>query len=192
MREALNWALQHDSHPTVRTEAIRAVYNLGLIQEEQLIKDGVLTLLTTDKSDRVRKEAEKTLVIAGIIFPTDTGNDTITTVDGTLPSPYPHILGDKSEQEVAIFLRQTLVGEKESSSVIDQVRSLSTKEAVLKHVDEVKWRSNQVVVDGLDLQYDGPFTPLVEELHKPSTARKHVKSVEKNKLGLPVLSKTDL
>ncbi len=187
IREALNWALQHESTSTVRIQAIHSALQLGLIQEDQLIKHGVLTLLTSDGSEKVRKEAEKALVIAGIIFPsigTDEGkNDTRMTVDGQSIGPYPHLLGDKMPQEIEIYLRNSLIGEKEIVEVIDQVHKLSTKDAVMSHVEDMN--SSDIGVNRLDLQYDASFLP---STYYRKQKKEKSKNLRLDRNGIPQLN----
>jgi hypothetical protein len=189
VRETLNWALQHDTHPAVRAEAIRAVSNLGLIQEEQL-KNGVMTLLTADSCEKVRREAEKALSKCSVIYKTvsDDSREVQITVDGNPVNPYPHILSEKTKEEAQIFLRNSLVNDQEATNVIDQVRSLSTKEAIFKQVEEMSVNTDQVQVHGLDLDFDATFRPSVKEIHKFATKKKYLEDIEYDRDGIPVLT----
>ncbi|KAJ2998327.1 HEAT repeat-containing protein 4 [Globomyces sp. JEL0801] len=165
-RECLNWALQHDTHPAVRAEAVRAVYNLGLINEDQSIKNGVMTLMTTDSSDKVKKEAERVLVLAGVIFPninnSEDNSEMRIKVDGTQVKPYPHILGDKTTEEVEIYLRQSLITEKEQQEVINQVRNLTTQDQMLDEVTKLEAEGEKSIVEGLDLDQNSIFIVKME------------------------------
>ncbi|KAJ3324913.1 HEAT repeat-containing protein 4 [Boothiomyces sp. JEL0866] len=193
IRQSLNWALQHDDHPAVRAEAIRAVFNLGMIQDDPSIKDGVLTLLATDKAEKVQKEAERVLVLSNVIFPSIKGDDKDKTegrvkVDGTPVSPYPHILGDKSAEEVAIYLSTSLIGDHEINSVINKVRLMSTKEAMMSKVDEIGGKFKHVKVQGLDLKYDSKHRPLLSEVRTTRASirkRMETKGVSPNSIGIP-------
>ncbi|KAJ1344917.1 hypothetical protein BSLG_000432 [Batrachochytrium salamandrivorans] len=75
-RETLTWALYHDPHEVVRAEAIQAVARLDLVTKDKTIKEAVLTLLKTDKSENVKKEAEKALFAYGSIFSNLVDTDT--------------------------------------------------------------------------------------------------------------------
>ncbi|KAJ3269059.1 HEAT repeat-containing protein 4 [Terramyces sp. JEL0728] len=193
IRQSLNWALQHDDHPAVRAEAIRAAYNLGIIQEDSSIKDGVLTLLATDKAEKVQKEAERVLALSNVIFPSIKGDDKEkpegrVKVDGTLVSPYPHILGDKSAEEVAIYLSTSLIGDHEINSVINKVRLMSTKEAMMSKVDEIGGKFKHVKVQGLDLKYDSDHKPMLAGAVATRTSlrkRMEAKGVAPNTNGVP-------
>eukprot|EP00842_Homolaphlyctis_polyrhiza_P003775 jgi/Hompol1/4399/HPOL_001049-RA len=206
-RETLNWALHHDPHPVVRAEAIRAISNLSLITEDQTIKEAVFTLLETDKSDRVKREAERVLVACGLIFSNLLDSDSIAAKMGESSSgaagaamggpggsmvgagtgvmsggapgamgvgtpssltnattsntaritnhstgPYPHILSGATPEEVDIFLRDSLIGEKELTAAIDQVRNLATKESIMAEVQYVIKSSDDPIHVGLELQ----------------------------------------
>jgi hypothetical protein len=193
IRESFGWALQHDTHPAVRAEAIRAVYNLGLLESDALIKDAVLTLMTTDSSNKVREEAEFVLVKAGIMHKGmgEESTDVRKTVDGTLVQPYPHLFADKTKEEAQIYLRHSLVGDQEAIKVIDQVRSLSTKEAVFHQVEEMSVQTEKVQVHGLDLEFDSPFRPQLKEIHKPKGKKRYERSITTNSEGLPTLKATN-
>jgi hypothetical protein len=186
VRECLSWALQHDEHPAVRVEAIRAVSKLGLIQEDA-IKNSVLTLLTTDTSEKVRKESEKSLsqfsvVSKGMVADS---RELIVTVDGKAVNPFPHLLDEETKEQAQIFLRNSLVNDQEVVSVIDQVRSLSTKEAVFHQVEEKSAKTNQVRVQGLDLDYDASFRPRLQEIHQLKSKKKYMNEIVYNQDGIP-------
>jgi hypothetical protein len=193
IRESFGWALQHDTHPAVRAEAIRAVYNLGLLESDSLIRDAVLTLMTTDTSSKVREAAEYVLVKAGIMLRgmTEESTDLRKTVDGTPIQPYPHLFADKSKEEAQIYLRHSLVGDQEAIKVIEQVRSLSTKEAVFHQVEEMSAHTEKVHIHGLDLEFDSPFRPKLKEIHKPKKKKLYERSITTDSDGLPILKATD-
>ena len=115
-----------------------------------------MTLLAIDKSEVVRQQAEKVLVLDGIIYP---GSDRKTKIDGSIICPYPHILANKSDKEIDVYLRKSLVEEEELSAVIDQVHELSTKVKILNQVLEWEKSKKELVVEGLDLNYDADFQP---------------------------------
>ncbi|KAI8924774.1 hypothetical protein BC831DRAFT_463585 [Entophlyctis helioformis] len=225
-RETLNWALHHDHHPVVRAEAIRAVANLNLIMDDQTIREGVFTLLETDKSDKVKKEAERVLVANGLIFSGlidgDANGDKkeVTVINsgngagvggagmsgmpsqlaggngGNLASgttgspadgsgggpsnatritthslgPYPHILTGATAEQVEIFLRESLIGDKELSAAINQVRELATKDSIMAEVQYVLKTSDDPIDLGLDLQIDAEFMPMISDEHRAKSA----------------------
>ncbi|KAL2915241.1 HEAT repeat-containing protein 4 [Polyrhizophydium stewartii] len=233
-RETLNWAVHHDPHAAVRAEAIRAIAQLGLIADDQAMREAVFTLLETDKSDRVRREAERVLLACGLIFSnlveTDTaaakidsaaaasaaagagggaaggamgmpntgaplGQGAAAPTTGAAPQsasnasggmsapgtsgggpsnrltnhstgPYPHILAGATPTEVEIFLRDSLVGDRECTAAINQVRELATKESIMAEVKYVLKTSDDPIDMGLNLQYNDEFMPRVESIHK--------------------------
>ncbi|KAJ3108233.1 HEAT repeat-containing protein 4 [Phlyctochytrium planicorne] len=67
IREAFHWCLNHDLDPAVRIEAIKAAKDLNMVQENQYIRDSVLILYEMDKVEEVRKEAERSLIAAGVL-----------------------------------------------------------------------------------------------------------------------------
>ena len=150
--ECLNWALMYDSNPIVRIEALQAVHQLGVLQEDMALRNSALTLLTADPSKKVQQEAEKILILAGILYPNidsgDTGKrDQRVTVDGQIVSPYPHLLQNHAQEEIDIYLRESLVGADEVNSVIDKVGKLSNKAAVMAEVNESGFHSMGMRLD---------------------------------------------
>ncbi|KAJ3103655.1 HEAT repeat-containing protein 4 [Phlyctochytrium bullatum] len=67
VREALHWCLDHDSDQSVKIEAMKSARELSLVQEDPYIRDSILILFEMDKSDEVRKEAERVLVLSGVL-----------------------------------------------------------------------------------------------------------------------------
>ena len=110
-------------------------------------------MLSSDPSERIQKEAERILIQAGVLFPNMSSNtgdvgmaeqergslkhEQRVTVDGQIVSPYPHLLLNRSQEEVEIYLRESLIGNDEVKSVIDQVEKLSSKAAVMAQVNEM-------------------------------------------------------
>ena len=48
--------------------------------------------------------------------------------------PYPHILNGRSNEEIQIFLKDSLIEDKEQLDVIHQVKMLADKETIMKQV----------------------------------------------------------
>ncbi|RKO88378.1 hypothetical protein BDK51DRAFT_29858 [Blyttiomyces helicus] len=206
-REALRWALHHDPNPSVRAEAIRASKTLGLINDDQDTRDAVFTLMETDRSESVRREAESTLVAAGLIFPAGMmeGDPASASASGavaiasaapvtpagptvgtggpanasgrinTAPAvPYPHILAGRPPDECDTFLRESLVGDRETAAVIAQVRALASCDAVIAEVAELERNSDQLSDLGLDLDYGAQSVPDVAAIHARNRRRRAV------------------
>ena len=108
--------MMHDENPSVRAEAISAFEKLGYVNDDSSVRDWLLTLLQTDTSELVVKEAEKVLVQYGVILPsTNTTDGNISDIHISLANripahlllPFPNILSGKTKEEVEIFLLDT-------------------------------------------------------------------------------------
>ncbi|KAJ3297194.1 HEAT repeat-containing protein 4 [Borealophlyctis nickersoniae] len=200
-REAIRWALLHDLHPSVRGEAIHAASILGLISEEQTIREGIFTLLETDKSSAVRKVAEQTLIAAGLIFPAGMmegesgGGGQSTTLQPMAPSavtpvtpgtgaagatsrltsnpaiPYPHILLGRTASECEIFLADSLVRDREQAAVIEQVHMLADKQTVIGEVAEMDMITGEVNQEG-SLKKIKEHMPDLDAIHRNKSRKK--------------------
>ncbi|KAJ3170128.1 HEAT repeat-containing protein 4 [Irineochytrium annulatum] len=67
IKEALHWCLDHDRSGSVRSEAIRATKELNLVLEDQSLRDSILTIMEMDRVEEVRREAERVLIMSGVI-----------------------------------------------------------------------------------------------------------------------------
>ncbi|KAI9197346.1 armadillo-type protein [Polychytrium aggregatum] len=67
IREALLYFLYHEPEAPVRVEAARSIGELGLLEIDAAFKDALVTVIETDKSEMVRKEAQAVLVQARAI-----------------------------------------------------------------------------------------------------------------------------
>ncbi|KAJ3047838.1 HEAT repeat-containing protein 4, partial [Rhizophlyctis rosea] len=149
-REALRWAILHDSHPSVRGEAINASHSLHLIASpDPYIKDAIFTAFETDRNMNVRKLAEKVLIEHGLLSPLGTIIDTDSSPSPSLsktqstnslaptssssPSPTPQQHPNRMTRRISeqhLQLMESLVGERELGAVVGQVRELGGKERV--------------------------------------------------------------
>ncbi|KAJ3222929.1 HEAT repeat-containing protein 4 [Clydaea vesicula] len=64
LKETLLWLLYHEPHSSVKAEAIRATFTIMRQEDNLELKEGIYNLLN-DKSDLVRKEAERVLQQTG-------------------------------------------------------------------------------------------------------------------------------
>jgi hypothetical protein len=163
--------MMHDEVPAVRAEAIVAFKNLGFIESHSAGKEWLITLLQTDTSDAVKKEAEKVLVESGVILPStneEFGGDLsslLARIPANLSLPFPNILGGKSKEEVEIFLRDSLIEDKEQSDVINQVRLLAKKEKVLQQVEHEERHSGILPKLEFDVNFDQDHIPNLKAIH---------------------------
>ena len=166
--------MMHDENPVVRAEAVLAFRNLGYVESDSVVRDWLITLMQTDTSDAVKKEAEKVLVEVGILLPAtnaseDMVGDFINSLTSRLPAnlalPYPNILQGKTKEEVEIFLRDSLIEDKEQSDVINQVRLLAKKEKVLQQVQHEERHSGILPKLQLDLNLDQDHIPDLKAIH---------------------------
>ncbi|KAJ3044630.1 HEAT repeat-containing protein 4 [Rhizophlyctis rosea] len=191
-REAMRWAILHESHPSVRGEAINAARNLGLVTEDQQIKDATFTAMETDRSSAVRKVAEQVLIALGIMYPSgimvesDSGGTAAaggmstfsvpasagappaaatTRITSTPTVPYPHILQGRRPSEQQVFLAESLVGEREQAAVIDQVQSMSDKQKVIGDVANMDWGMEEVEEETTRVAKE--HMPELDAIHHP-------------------------
>ncbi|KAJ3175970.1 HEAT repeat-containing protein 4 [Geranomyces variabilis] len=182
---AIRCALYHEPHVSVRAEAIEAALKLGILVQDKELQEAVFTLMETDPSTAIRKEAEKALVATGLIAPLAAvldaaaggGGDALDPAMERSASasvvavaaaaaaaaaavsapgsarmiPYPHILANRTADEVDVFLRTSLVTEKELDDVMDQVRDMAGHDRVVQEVAEIPGEEeDEDGVDGLD------------------------------------------
>ncbi|KAJ3163789.1 HEAT repeat-containing protein 4 [Geranomyces variabilis] len=171
---ALRCALYHEPHVSVRAEAIEAALKLGILAQNKELQEAVFTLMETDPSQAIRKEAEKALVATGLIAPLAAVLDAAAagaSGDALNPSnersasaaaavsapgsarmiPYPHILANRTADEVDVFLRTSLVTEKELDDVMDQVRDMAGQNRVVQEVADIPGEEeDEEGADGLD------------------------------------------
>ncbi|KAJ3146135.1 HEAT repeat-containing protein 4 [Geranomyces variabilis] len=170
---ALRCALYHEPHVSVRAEAIEAALKLGILAQNKELQEAVFTLMETDPSQAIRKEAEKALVASGLIAPLAAVLDAAAGASGDAlnPSsersasaaaavsapgsarmiPYPHILANRTADEVDVFLRTSLVTEKELDDVMDQVRDMAGQNRVVQEVADIPGEEeDEDGADGLD------------------------------------------
>jgi hypothetical protein len=166
--------MMHDEVPAVRAEAVVAFKNLGFVDSYYAGKEWLITLLQTDTSDTVKKEAEKVLVESGIMLPAtnlseESGGEMMSSLLARIPAqlclPFPNILLGKSREEVEIFLRDALIEDKEQLDVIKQVRLLSKKEKVIQQVQHEERHSGILPKLHLDLTFDQDHIPNLKEIH---------------------------
>ncbi|KAJ3148516.1 HEAT repeat-containing protein 4 [Geranomyces michiganensis] len=195
---ALRCALYHEPHVSVRAEAIDAALKLGILAQDKELQEAVFTLMETDPSQAIRKEAEKALIAAGTIAPIPTVLDAaagaigdtlnppversasaaavaaaaaaaaaaISTPGAAQMIPYPHILANRTADEVDVFLRKSLVTEKELDDVMDQVRDLADQNYVTQEVAEIPGEEEDE--DGADFHDHMPDLKAIHgQKHKP-------------------------
>ncbi|KAJ3022560.1 HEAT repeat-containing protein 4 [Thoreauomyces humboldtii] len=191
VRAALRCVLYHDPHSSVRAEAIESAHKLGLLSHVKELQEAVYTLLETDASLPVRKEAERTLIAVGLIGPSLTlaeaavlasSEPTSSSKDSlanTLSAPsqlptsssssrpqimiaYPHILANRPPSEVEVFLRTSLVAEKELEAVIDQVREMAGQSRVTAEVAEIPEAEEEL---DEDLERPDDHMPDIKSIH---------------------------
>ena len=184
LRAALIWHLVNDPSPIVRTETIHAFTNLGYFPEDPTIRDWFITLLQRDESDIVKAETERLLVEAGVILPSNSHDESLGSsisgypkkgidlarIPASLSLPYPHILSGKTQDEIEIFLRESLIEDKEAQDVIDQVRSMATKDKVLEQVNFQDRHSGKLPKLQVDLNLGRTFRPNLKAIHKAHPA----------------------
>lgn len=177
----MHWCVLHDKVPAVRAEAIIAFKNLGFIESFAAVKEWLITILQTDTSEAVKKQAEKALVESGVMLPAtnfseELGGDMMSSLLARIPAnqslPFPNILGGRSKEEVEIFLRDSLIEDKEQSDVINQVRFLAKKEKVLEQVQHEERHSGILPKLQLDLTFDKDHIPNLKAIHAGRKASK--------------------
>lgn len=174
IRTSLHWCMMHDEIPAVRVESVVAFKSLGFVDNNLDVKEWLITLLQTDPSEEVKKEAEKALVEAGIILPAtnssdDAGGDKINSLLGRIPPdlalPFPNVLEGKTAEEIETFLRESLIEDKEHLDVINQVRLLAKKDKVLQQVQHEERHSGILPKLHLDLNFDKDHIPNLKAIH---------------------------
>ena len=202
-RASLNWSLMHDPHPSVRAEAIHAFKTLGCVQNDSAVRDWFITLLQTDVSDAVKREAEKVLVEFGVILPATNGldeyrsdngsseyNRTPQGLNGRIPPhlslPFPHILSGKTPEEIGIYLRDSLIEDKEQLDVIQQVKLLAKKEKVIEQVNYEARHSGVLPKLEIDLDMAKAYIPNLKSIHQ-SPKRRYLTT--RNAIKVPMKAK---
>lgn len=182
----MTWAIYHDPSPIVRAEAISAVSNLNIITEDESIREALFTAKGADKSEKVRHVAEKSLIEHGCIgasavdnelamlmqrIETSTGNNNANgqgsgySKHGAQRGVYSHILQNATDEDTEIFLRESLVEEKECNAAIAQVRQLSNKDVIMGEVEHL-FRMSEYTNNDMDQQFEEDFHPKINRRRK--------------------------
>ncbi|EGF82719.1 hypothetical protein BATDEDRAFT_34391 [Batrachochytrium dendrobatidis JAM81] len=172
IKEGLFTLFETDRSDKVKQEAKRVLVASGLIFS---------SMLETERESDSRKEkysgnekesgmlgmalgGHASVGVSSAISSNDSNNLNTTTTH--LAVPYPHILNDASPDEIDIFLRDSLVGEKELSIAIGQVKKTVTRESIIAEVQYVIQNSQDTIMVGLDLPLNDEFTPQVKQIHQ--------------------------
>ncbi|TPX71198.1 hypothetical protein SpCBS45565_g01330 [Spizellomyces sp. 'palustris'] len=140
LQEAVFTLMETDVSPAVRTESEKALISLGLIFPSNVMERDAGSHMSRPK------ESQSTSTTAGTSQPAPAltaGASTTATsrVASMNMVPFPHLLVNRRPSEVEVFLRSSLVAEKEQEAVIDQVRGMAEKETVTAEVAELElWK----------------------------------------------------
>ncbi len=196
MRTSLSWTLIHDPSPSVRIESIYAFKNLGYLENDTGVRDWLLTMIQQDESDTVRRVLEFVLVEMGVLLPAavDLSNDSresshseaataafaaaiLTRIPAHLSLPYPHLLTGRSKDEVDIYLRDSLIEDKEALEVIQKVKHLAAKDKVIEQVLYLDRNSGVLPKVQVDLDMNKTFNPDLKGIHDAHKKKKGQASV---------------
>ncbi|KND00404.1 uncharacterized protein SPPG_04727 [Spizellomyces punctatus DAOM BR117] len=164
LQEAVFTLMETDASPAVRTESEKALITLGLIFPSNVME--------TDTGSHMSrpKESQSTSTTAGTSQPAPllTGGASTTATSRVASMnmvPFPHLLVNRRPSEVEVFLRSSLVAEKEQEAVIDQVRGMAEKETVTAEVAELElWKDSDDNDAHLHL-YPADHIPDLKSIH---------------------------
>lgn len=149
-------------------------------------------MIQQDESDTVRRVLEFVLVDMGVLLPAavDFSSDTkessplesasaaftaaiLSRIPAHLSLPYPHLLTGRSKDEVGIYLRDSLIEDKEALEVIQKVKHLAAKDKVIEQVLYLDRNSGILPKVQVDLDINKTFRPDLQGIHDAHKKKKN-------------------
>ncbi|KAI9014984.1 armadillo-type protein [Gaertneriomyces semiglobifer] len=167
--EALRCTICHDSHPSVKAEAIHAASRLGLIASNRSILDAITDVMEIDQSSAVRQEANKALqrgVSQPLLLATteSTLHPTTSTAEHRRPAHSEATRGQRVGQGQASHITDQL----DVKDVIDQVRQMADINNVTSEIAQMKPQPVHLAALG----DPGSFQPDLKAIHSAKGSKR--------------------
>lgn len=126
-------------------EAIRAASELGLVVEDELVRESVFTRMTVDFCQEVRNEAVDVLLLHGLLSSSPIGSPIGSlTKEGIKASAA--MIDHIAHKEAKPFLDPELISDSDLQLVVQQMKAMGTKQNLVAQMKQLIDKDNNAMI----------------------------------------------